>query len=62
MLIRTCFMSIAFVRPTQMLQNLVGQSAVDCCISEHGSSTPSLLISDGYEFLWGTLFFATKKN
>jgi len=32
------------------------------CISEHGSRTPNLLISDGYEFLWGTLFFATKKK
>jgi len=32
------------------------------CISEHESSTPKLLISDGYELLWGTLFLATKKN
>jgi len=62
MLIRTCFISIAFVRLTQMLPNLVGQSAVDCCISKHGSSTTSLLISAGYELLWGTFFFATKKN
>jgi len=62
MLIRTCFISIAFVRLTQRLQNLVGQSAVDCCISEHGSSIPNLLVSDGYELLRGTLFFATKNN
>jgi len=32
------------------------------CISEHGSRTPNLLISDGYEFLWETLFFATEKK
>jgi len=41
-------------------------NAVHCwrlsCISEHGNSTPNLLISDGYELLCGTLFFATKKN
>jgi len=34
LLIRTCFISIAFVRLIQMLQNLVGQSAVDCCVED----------------------------
>jgi len=41
-------------------------NAVHCwhlsCISEHGSNTPNLLVSDCYELLWGTLIFATKRN
>jgi len=32
LLIRTCFISNAFVRLTQVLQNLVGLSAVDFCV------------------------------